>query len=127
MNGRLRELLSPRRKGLQFSLAHVEVLCMAQQQTSNSPHATDLQVIRLLTTAAEADTVYRDLYLQRAAARLSALLSKTEYEQLRGQNATIENLLAQTRRAVDRQDWAQVQELTVRATGFRHLLEAKRG
>jgi hypothetical protein len=45
---------------------------------------------------------------------------------LRGQTATIENLLAQTRRAVDRQDWTQVQELTVRATGFRRLLDEKR-
>ena len=99
---------------------------MAKRQTSESPHAVELQVIRLLTEAAKADTVYRDLYLQRAAERLSALLSNTEYEQLRGQDATIENLLAQTRRAVDRQDWTQVQELTVRASGFRRLLEAKR-
>jgi hypothetical protein len=87
----------------------------------------DLQIVRLLATAAKADTVYRDLYLQRAVARLSALLSRTEYEQLKGQNAAIENLLAQTRRAVDRQDWTQVQELTARATGLRHLLETKRG
>ena len=75
----------------------------------------ELQVIRLLTEAAKADTLYRDLYLQRAAERLSALLSNTEYEQLRGQDATIENLLAQTRWAVDWQDWTQVQELTARA------------
>jgi hypothetical protein len=99
---------------------------MAKRQTSESPRALELQVIRLLTEAAKADTVYRDLYSQRAAERLSTLLSKTEYEQLRGQTATIENLLAQTRRAVDRQDWTQVQELTVRATGFRRLLEEKR-
>jgi hypothetical protein len=100
---------------------------MATQQTSESPRATDLQIVRLLATAVKVDTVYRDLYLQRAAARLSALLSRTEYEQLRGQNAAIENLLAQTRRAVDRQDWTQVQELTARATGLRHLVETKRG
>jgi len=99
---------------------------MAKRQTSESPRALELQVTRHLTEAAKADTVYRDLYLQRAAERLSTLLSKTEYEQLRGQTATIENLLAQTRRAIDRQDWTQVQELTVRATGFRRLLEEKR-
>src|SRR5262249_19433601 len=99
---------------------------MATQQSSDSSHATNLQVIRLLTTAVKADTAYRDLYLHRAAARFSALLSRTEYEQLRGQDATVEHLLAQTRRAVDRQDWTQVQELTARATGFRHLLETKR-
>jgi hypothetical protein len=100
---------------------------MAKRQTPDTPRVTNLEVIRLLTTAAEADTVYRDLYLQRASMRFSALLSKAEYEQLRSQNATIENLLAQTRQAVDRQDWTQVQELTVRATGLRRLFEEKRG
>jgi hypothetical protein len=100
---------------------------MAKKQTSDSPRVTDLQIIRLLTAAAEADTVYRDLYGQRAAARFSALVSKTEYEQLKGQNATMENLLAQTRRAIDQQDWTHVQELTVRATGLRRLFDEKRG
>ncbi|MBI3800434.1 MAG: hypothetical protein HY268_26095, partial [Deltaproteobacteria bacterium] len=50
---------------------------MAKRRTSESPQALGLQVIRLLTEAAKADTVYRDLYLQRAAERLSALLPKT--------------------------------------------------
>ena len=90
---------------------------MAQRRTSENPHATDLQVIGLLNQAAQTDTVYRDLYLQRAAERLSSFLSKTEYEHFKGQNARIEQLLTQTRRAVDRQDWTQVQELTVRGDG----------
>lgn len=90
---------------------------MAKRQTADNPRALQLQVVRLLAEAAVADTVYRDLYLQRASERLTSFLSRAEYEQLRGHDATMENLLAQTRRAVDRQDWAQVQQLTVRATG----------
>ena len=100
---------------------------MAKQQTSDSSHAAELQVIRLLTGAAKADTIYRDLYLQRAAARLTAFLPKAEYEQLKVQNASIDNLLAQARRAVDRQEWTQVQELTARATSLRDLLAKKQG
>jgi hypothetical protein len=97
---------------------------MAKRQTTNT-EASELQVIRLLTEAAKADTVYRDLYLQRASARLAALLPKAEYDQLKVQDTTIENLLAQTRRAVDRQEWTQVQELTARATALRDLLAKK--
>lgn len=99
---------------------------MAKRQTSNT-EASELQVIRRLTEVAKADTVYRDLYLQRASARLTALLPKAEYEQLKVQDTTVENLLAQARRAVDRQEWTQVQELTARATALRDLLAKKKG
>jgi len=98
---------------------------MAKQQTANT-QTSELQVIRFLTEVAKADTVYRDLYLQRASVRLAALLPKAEYEQLKVQDTTIENLLAQTRRAVDRQEWTQVQELTARATALRDLLAKKK-
>jgi hypothetical protein len=98
---------------------------MAKRQPSDSPRATDLQVIGLLNQAAKADTVYRDLYLQRAAERLSVLLSTAEYNQLKGQKTTIENLLTQTRSAIDMQDWTRVQELTTRAQGLRRLFEEK--
>jgi hypothetical protein len=98
---------------------------MARKKTSESPRLTELQVIRLLTEAAAGDTVYRDLYLQRAAERLASLLSPAEYNQLKGQKATIDNLLAQTRTAIDRQDWTRVQELTTRAQGFRRLFDEK--
>jgi hypothetical protein len=98
---------------------------MARQKTSESPRPTELQVIQLLTAAATGDTVYRDLYLQRATERLASLLSPAEYKQLSGQKATIENLLAQTRSAIDMQDWTRVQELTARAQGFRRLFEEK--
>jgi hypothetical protein len=100
---------------------------MAKRKTADTPRAAQLQVVRFLTAAAASDTVYRDLYLQRAVEQLDPFLSRTEYEQLRGHGATMENLLTQTRRAVDRQDWAQVQQLTVRATGLRRLVDEKRG
>jgi acetyl esterase/lipase len=87
---------------------------MAKSQTTKGPRAQQLQIIRLLTAAAKVDTAYRDLYLQRAAALLPAFLSTTQYEQLRAQQATLEQLLTQARRAVGWQDWQQVEELTAR-------------
>jgi hypothetical protein len=98
---------------------------MARKKTSESPLSTELQVIRLLTEAAAGDAIYRDLYLQRAAERLAPLLSPAEYNQLKGQKTTIESLLAQTRTAIDMQDWTRVQELTARAQGFRRLFDEK--
>jgi hypothetical protein len=98
---------------------------MAKSHTTEDPRAQALQTLRLLTAAAEGDTAYRDLYLQRAAALLPAFLSTTQYEQLRAQQATPEQLLTQARRAVARQDWQQVEELTARATAVHHLLDEK--
>ena len=98
---------------------------MARRKTSESQPATELEVVRLLSEAAAGDTVYRDLYLQRAAEQLAPLLSPAEYKQLSGQKATIDNLMAQTRTAIDMQDWTRVQELTTRAQGFRRLFEEK--
>jgi hypothetical protein len=99
---------------------------MATSHTTEDPRAQALQTLRLLTAAAEGDTAYRDLYLQRAAELLPPFLSPIQYEQLRGQQATLETLLAQVRRAVGRQDWQQVEELTARATELRHLVDDKR-
>src|SRR4051812_31180310 len=100
---------------------------MAKRQASKSPRDLELQTISLLSEAAKNDTVYRDLYLQRGAERLSALLSTAEYNQLKGQKATSESLLAQTRSAIDMQDWTRVQELTTRAQALRRLFEEKQG
>jgi hypothetical protein len=41
---------------------------MADSKSSTKAHASDIQLIRHLIKAAEADTAYRDLYLRRAAA-----------------------------------------------------------
>lgn len=100
---------------------------MAKRRTSESPRATDLQVVGLLNEVVKTDTVYRDLYLQRATERLASSLSPVEYKQLSGQKAAIANLLAQTRTAIDMQDWTRVQELTTRAQGLRRLYEEKQG
>jgi hypothetical protein len=91
----------------------------------NQATAPDVQLIRHLITAAAVDTAYRDLYLRRAAERLEATLSRAQYEQLKEQPATLEYLLQEMRKAVARQDWTKVQELTGRASGVRTLLEGK--
>ena len=98
---------------------------MADSKSSTKAKAADLQLIIHLIKAAEADTAYRDLYLQRAAERLESLLSRGEYERLKAQPATLEQLTQETREAVRRQEWAKVAELTGRASAMRNLLADK--
>ena len=98
---------------------------MADSKSSTKARTADLQLIRDLIKAAEADTVYRDLYLQRAAERLELLLSRAEYERLKAQPATLEQLTQETREAVRRQNWAKVQELTASASSLRNMLADK--
>jgi hypothetical protein len=98
---------------------------MADSKSSTKTRTADLQLIRDLIKAAEADTVYRDLYLQRAAERLELSLSRAEYERLKAQPATLDQLTQETREAVRRQNWAKVQELTASATNLCNVLADK--
>jgi hypothetical protein len=98
---------------------------MADSKSSTKARTADLQLIRDLIKAAEADTVYRDLYLQRAAERLELSLSRAEYERLKAQPATLDQLTQETREAVRRQNWAKVQELTASATNLCNMLADK--
>src|SRR4029077_7810227 len=98
---------------------------MADSKSSTKVNASNIQLIRHLIIAAEADTAYRDLYLQRAAERLGFLLSRGENERLKAQPASLEQLTQETREAVRRQNWAKVQELTASASSLRNMLADK--
>jgi hypothetical protein len=76
--------------------------------------------------AADGDTAYRDVYLRRAAEKLERSISRAGYEQLKTQGATVEQLLQETRRAVSRQNWTRVQELSAQVSALRSGLEERR-
>ena len=97
---------------------------MAKQQISNT-QTSELQVIRLLTEAAKAVRV-SGLVLATRFYAPHCVAAESRVRTLKVQDATIENLLAQSRRALDRQEWTQVQELTARATALRDLLAKKK-
>lgn len=85
-----------------------------------------LQVISQLLEAGKTDTVYRDLYLQRARAFFAPLLPYPEYLRLEQENVSIDNLLRQNRAAVERGEWNKVKELSGRIRTLRHWVEEKR-
>jgi hypothetical protein len=98
---------------------------MAETKSSTKVPAGDIQLVRYLMKAAAGDTAYRDVYLQRAAEKLERSISRADYEQLKTQGGTVEQLLQETRRAVSRQNWNRVQELSARVSTLRSGLEER--
>lgn len=94
---------------------------MATQPTASSAAAT----ARLLVEVADADTVYRDLYLARARALLTPELSAEQYRGFRGVQEQIDDAVAKSRAATILQDWKLVQELAARAEELRRGAQAQ--
>ena len=77
------------------------------------------KAVGLLIEAANADTVYRDLYLRRARHFLSATLDEFAYRAIGSTEKEIEDLMRRSRSAVLQRDWSQAAELSARADGLR--------
>ena len=77
------------------------------------------KVVGLLIEVANADTVYRDLYLRRARQLLSATLDKSAYRAIGSTEKEIEDLMRRSRSAVLQRDWDQAAQLSAQADGLR--------
>jgi len=84
-----------------------------------------LETVARLVTAAEGDTLYRDVYLQRAAATLAPLVTEAQYDAALARREQLGRLLAQARAAVARQDWEDVRALGTRAEDLQGGLDAE--
>jgi len=63
------------------------------------------------------DTVYRDVYIERARMFRGELISPEDFGRIERQQADLPGLPLTIARALQRENWAQVQELTVRGLG----------
>jgi hypothetical protein len=77
------------------------------------------KVVGLLVEVANADTVYRDLYLRRARELLSATLDESAYRAIGSTEKEIEDLMRRSRSAVLQRDWDQAAKLSAQADGMR--------
>jgi hypothetical protein len=82
-------------------------------------------VTRLVETA-NVDTVYCDIYLQRARTVLTGVFSIEEFRQIEQQKAELATLPPMIGRALDKADWAQVKELSGRTDALRRAVDGKR-
>ena len=83
-------------------------------------------LIRRLLTTAKADTVYWDLYLERARQLLTPLLSLADYRALEKERAGAARLPEQIREAMERADWSLTQELSGRLEALRQKVDSRR-
>ena len=81
--------------------------------------------IARLITAADGDTLYRDLYLRRAGELLSPIVTRARYDSALVEREHLTGLLGQARAAVQRTDWEQVRELSTRAADLKRALDAE--
>jgi hypothetical protein len=85
--------------------------------------AIALATVERLVTAADGDTLYRDVYLRQAAAVLSPLATEAAWTASLTSRAQLDRLLAHARAAVGRQDWTAVGEIGAQAAGLQRSLE----
>ncbi len=82
-------------------------------------------LVTALTDAGNIDTVYRDVYLDRARTQLAPLLPVEEFHRLEQQRATLAELPATIARALEKANWSLVKELSERAQALKHAIDDK--
>src|SRR4030095_13848622 len=95
----------------------------AKAPTSAGP----LGLVSRLVDTGNVDTVYRDVYLQRARTLLAVVLSVDEFRSFEQESAELATLPLLIGRALEKADWPRVKELSNRAEAIRHALEGRRG
>jgi hypothetical protein len=81
------------------------------KKTAAKPANVSQTIFHLLLMS-KLDTLYRDLYFQRAAELMDTLLNRTGYDGLKQRIASIGSIERQLRAAVERGDWERSQVLT---------------
>jgi hypothetical protein len=72
------------------------------------------------------DTVYRDLYLQRARTLLAGVIPVEEFRRIEQEEAELVTLPVMIARALQRADWPLVKELSGRSEALRRAVEGKK-
>ena len=82
-----------------------------------------LEAVQRLVNLRDGDTVYADLYLQRARELLATVLSQAQYNALKGIQGDIDTAVKQMRVATASQDWQQVAAHAARVEELRRRAE----
>lgn len=88
--------------------------------------ADSLRLVSQFIEIGQTDTVYRDVYLDRARTLLSSTLSLAEYRQREQRAAKAEELPLRIQRAVEQGRWAEVKELSATLQAVRTDMTDKR-
>lgn len=83
-------------------------------KASSVQHENVSQTVSRLASIGDLDTLYRDLYMQRAHELMETILSYTSYTNIRNGMASVGLVEQQLRAAIKRSDWERAAELTER-------------
>ena len=84
-------------------------------------------VMTALIEAGNIDTVYRDVYLDRARTVLAPLLSLEDFRRLERERAALAELPLTIARALDNANWSLVKQLSERAQTLKRAIDDKSG
>jgi hypothetical protein len=86
-----------------------------------------LELVAELTDTGNIDTVYRDVYLQRARTFMAGVLSIQEFRRVEQEKAEIATMPVRIGRALEKADWPRVKELSSIGEALRRSVEGKQG
>jgi hypothetical protein len=84
-----------------------------------------LERVAALIDTGNVDTVYRDVYLQRARTLMAGVLSLAEFRRLEQEKTEIATLPVMIGRALEKADWPRVKELSSRGDALRRSVEGQ--
>jgi hypothetical protein len=87
--------------------------------------STSTALTTALVEAGNIDTVYRDLYLDRARSVLAPVLSLEDFRRLERERAALAELPLTIARTLDQAKWSLVKELSERADTLKHAIDDK--
>jgi hypothetical protein len=91
-----------------------------------STRVDPLKLVSQLIDCGNVDTVYRDVYLQRARTLLAGVLPVEEFRRIEQQEAELAALPLVIGRALEKADWPRVKELSGHTETLRQAVEGKR-
>src|SRR3982751_1735492 len=98
---------------------------ITMSQASSVLQENASQTASRLVAIGELDTLYRDLYLQRARELMQSFFSNASYTSIKNGVASLDLIERQLRGAVERGDWKRTTELTEQVRATRRSATAK--
>jgi hypothetical protein len=93
--------------------------------TKRAKSVDPLGLVSALIEAGKVDTVYHDVYLDRARTFLDAILSLEDFKRIERERAALAETSVAIARAMDKGDWPRVKELSGRGQALRQAVEGK--
>jgi len=93
------------------------------RNVSAAASASTTKPVQLLVDASVSDTVYADIYMNRARELLGSVLTAAQYHALKGIQADIDTVVTQSKAATILQDWQRVGELAARVDELRRTAQ----